>query len=43
MSEGVPKRETQFPINARVTSTDAADESGKASGQQVVLLTMVNR
>ena len=43
MSEGVPKRATQVPINAHVISTDANDVSGTASGQRVVLSTMVNR
>ena len=43
MSKGVPKRATQVPINACVISTDASDVSGTASGQRVVLSTMVNR
>ena len=43
MSEGVPKRATQVLINARVMSTDATDVSGTASGQRVVLSTMVNK
>ena len=43
MSEGVPKRATQVPINARVILTDASDVSGTASGQWVILSTMVNR
>ena len=42
-SEGIPKRATHVPMNVRATSEADVEERGTASGQRVVLSTMVKR
>jgi len=43
MSDDLQKWATQVPMNALATSADVADGRGTASGQRVVLSTMVRR
>lgn len=43
MSDGVPNLATHVLMNARATSVVAVDVSGTASGQRVVLSTIVSR